>query len=375
MLPAMKSNKHILLAWPLSLYSAKTRAYLHYKDIPFEERPVRLWDFPKIKKRVGAQVMPVVITPKDEWLQDTADIMDWLEDDFPNSSVSPSTPKQRLVSDFLEVWGDELWVPSAMHYRWNFEENFFQQFRPEGGDLLLPFAPRLIKNQVINRTAKMLRGYLPALGVTSDQIPAIETWTEIMLDHLDEHFSEHDYLLGSKPCRGDFGLLGPLYAHLGRDLYPKRALIDQRRYLSAWIRRMNHPDAPNGGEFLSGDQVPETLLPILRSVTEELFPWAEKTQVLAQQSLPELKSGRGFARAVGKVEVSLAGRPFVCAARPFVLWKMQRIADAIRGMNRDQRDQLSDWLTEIDMPELAQWRDAPRLRRQGFYVIPEVVSA
>ena len=57
---------------------------------------------------------------------------------------------------------------------------------------------------------------------------------------------------------------GPLYAHPGRDPWPKRHLIEPRKSLDAWA----NPDEPKAkqGEFLPGDQVPQTLEPMLRSI-------------------------------------------------------------------------------------------------------------
>jgi hypothetical protein len=52
-------------AWPVSPYSAKTRAYLTFKRIPFVEvAPSAITLFGDIRKAVGAAVMPTVVTPR-----------------------------------------------------------------------------------------------------------------------------------------------------------------------------------------------------------------------------------------------------------------------------------------------------------------------
>ncbi|MBK6559245.1 MAG: glutathione S-transferase C-terminal domain-containing protein [Comamonadaceae bacterium] len=38
-----------------------------------------------------------------------------------------------------------------------------------------------------------------------------------MLDLLDAHFAQHRFLFGERPTLGDFGLVGSMYGHLGRD--------------------------------------------------------------------------------------------------------------------------------------------------------------
>ncbi len=58
--------------------------------------------------------------------------------------------------------------------------------------------------------------------------------------------------------------MGPLYAHLGRDPYPSsQLLLRVAPNVCQWIQRMNSPESKNTGSFLFGDQVPETLIPIL----------------------------------------------------------------------------------------------------------------
>ena len=59
--------------------------------------------------------------------------------------------------------------------------------------------------------------YLPVLGITEKTKPEIEQWAQELLLQLNTHFEQHPFLLGTKPCLGDFGLYGPLYALVWRD--------------------------------------------------------------------------------------------------------------------------------------------------------------
>ncbi|MEH6636896.1 MAG: glutathione S-transferase N-terminal domain-containing protein, partial [Halioglobus sp.] len=94
------------LAHEVSLYSGKTRAYLRYKNIPFDEH-LSLDVHDRIKTEVGKKIVPVVVTPEGEYLQDTTVIIDRLEQRFPTPSVYPDTPAQKLVALLLELYGDE----------------------------------------------------------------------------------------------------------------------------------------------------------------------------------------------------------------------------------------------------------------------------
>ena len=353
--------------WEMSLYSGKLRAYLRHKNIPYEERRATLWDMRQIRRETGAQVMPVLVTPEGEWLQDTSHIIDVLEGRFPQAPVVPDGPRQRIAAYLLEAWGAEFWLASAMHYRWHFAQNYREIFQPEGGDNLLPYAPRWLKNRVIERVAMSMRSFLPGLGVLPDQVDAIEAWSEHMCDALDRHFAEHRYLLGGRPSLGDYGLIGPLYAHLGRDPYPATHLIAARPHLAAWIERMQQPDGQDG-EFLPDDAIAATLAPLFESVFGEFWTYLEATRE-ALEKVPEPAPGRGYSRALGEVSLSLVGRPFRCKARPFSLWMLQRAQEAYAHMDSTQQATVDTWLSDY-AAEQAMHGTWPRLQRMALHVRP-----
>lgn len=362
-----------LYGWELSLYSGKVRAYLRHKGIAFREKRINLWEMREIKRRTGAQVMPVVVTPEGEWLQDTSHIIDVLEARFPQSPVVPVTPKQHVAAYLLEAWGDEFWLPSAMHYRWNFPENFHEIFQTEGGDNLLPFAPRFLKNKLIAKAAGAMRSFLPGLGVNPQQAAIIEAWTQARCDALDTHFARYPYLLGARPCLGDYGLIGPLYAHLGRDPYPVRALMASRPHLAAWVQRMLHPPASTSvsadGEFLPDDEVPDTLRPVFDSIFGEFWPYLLATRDAVERATPSLQPGRGYRRALDIVEIPQLGRPFKIAARPYSLWMAQRVLDAYAALPPPARVPVDAWLADWGGGAAMTIR-MPRLKRLTLHVAP-----
>jgi glutathione S-transferase len=74
-----------------SYYGAKTRCYLLRKGIPFREIQADRKVFKEIiLPRVGYPVVPVLLTPEDETLQDTASIVDALEARHPSFQPPPA---------------------------------------------------------------------------------------------------------------------------------------------------------------------------------------------------------------------------------------------------------------------------------------------
>lgn len=361
-----------LYGWELSYFSAKARCYLRYKRVPFVEKPVDLPTLTlRIPEKTGAVVMPVVVTPEGEWIQDTSVIIDRLEERFPARAVVPATPVRRFVSYVLEAWGDEWWIPFAMHTRWSHPENAVL-FEREAGAGLLPWAPAFVQRRVARIPMQSMRRHLPGLGVEPAQLPVLDAWLEGMLDLLDTHFAALPFLLGHRPSLGDFALVGPLYAHLGRDPWSKRALIAPRRHLRAWIDRMLA--LPNGGDgdWLAGDAIPETLVPVLRAVFREFTPLLAETSRAVRAALPSLPPGKALPRGLGPVAYPVGAGTHRRAALPYVLWMVQRSLDVFGWMDGGEQAAVRSALSGLGGTPWLEL-DIPRLRRVGLRVAPEVV--
>lgn len=356
-------------AWNLSYFSGKTRAYLRYKGIPHVETPHNLYTLMvKTKNKTGAAVMPVVVTPEGEWLQDSSYIIDRLEQRYPQSPVIPATPKQKMAAYLIELWSDEWWLVIGLYTRWCHPENY-PLFQHDAGTQLLPGFPRFLQNKMGATIANQLRAYLPALGITPASQPGIDRWTRDTLDLLEQHFSIHPFLFGDKPSLGDFGLVGPLYAHLARDPWSKRELIEPRPHVRAWVERMQNPSQPLSGAFLPQDQIPKTLTPILSMIFREMLPWITGTLRQVEQVLPTLHPGQLLPRGLKSVEFPMGDGRHRRSALPYVLWMVQRIQDAFEQMEAADQKAARNWLLSLDGEEILDMK-IPRLQRHGLRVGP-----
>ncbi len=365
------TKPYVLHGWHLSYFSGKTRAYLQYKGIPFTDREVDAYHLMwKIPRTTGATVMPVVVTPDGEWLQDTTHIVDVLEQRFPDRPVTPDTPRQRIAAQWIEAWADEWWIPTAMHYRWSYPENY-QLFEADAGAALLPGLPGFAQKRMAAYVADKLRGYLPSVGVVPEQYATMEAWTVDMLDALEQHFSAHAYLFGGRPTIADFALLGPMYGHLGRDPWPKRELLDRRPQLSAWVARMNAA-TPAAGALLANDAVPATLGPVFDAIFKEFVPMVAAIRDEVSKALATLPAERSrLPRALGMIEFPMGAGRFRRAAMPYSLWMVQRVLDSYRGLNAGDRAVVDAWLMEQGAAGAMNLQIVPRLRRVGLHVAVE----
>lgn len=358
-------DRYRLLGWEVSYFTGKVRSYLRYKGIPYDEEPIDFFEFSVLAKhRTGAAAIPIVITPEGEWIQDSSVILDRLERRFPARSVVPTTPVLRFVSYLLELWADEFWIPSAMHTRWNFPENY-ALFEREVGAHLLPYAPRLLQDRAAAYAAQQMRNHREAVGIVPYQYACLERWTESMLDRLDAHFACHPYLLGARPTLADFALMGPLYGHLGRDPWPKRELVGKRPHVGAFITRMNER-SPDVGELAVDDHVPETLWPIVELAAREMLPWVEATR----DALSAHVAGRPDAhvpRGLGMIRFPLGEGTYSRAALPYVIWMVQRMLDAERARPEPERAAVRRTLVAMRADRWLEL-DLPRVERRGLRI-------
>lgn len=260
-----------------------------------------------------------------------------------------ATPRKRIVSCLLEAWADEFWVPFAMHYRWNYRESV-EFFNEEAGRNLIPWLPQFVQNLFANQVANILIGYLPRVGVRPDQYKMIELWTEDICSKFDCHFQDNMYLLGDTPSIGDFGLAGPMVAHLGRDPYPRDKLIACYPHLKNWIERissLSYLDIKQHQHMkdneTGSDDIPETLIPIIAVILDEFLPMIETTSVVTNELRGVEKFGISkelLPRSMRDIEIPLLGNQykFKKSCSPFSLWKYNLVINQYTEMNEKDKD-------------------------------------
>ncbi len=352
----------ILYAAPLSLYSGKARAYMDWKNIDYREElahPAIYRDI--IIPAVGRPVMPVVQT-HDRIIQDTTLIIDHYESEVSGPSVYPNTPKQKLAALLLETYGDEWLVIPAMHYRWNYNEEWVYG---EFGKVALPDASAEDQYAAGKERGATFRGFVPMLGINDVTIAGIEKSYEALLGDLNAHFTHYDYLLGSRPSIGDYGLIGPLYAHLYRDPASGEIMQKLAPKVAAWVERMVNVKSPLSGDFLANDEVPETLFPILQRMMDEHIPYLQNTANMLRDWIKQ-NPDTEVPRAIGMSNFTIEGFTGQRIAIPFSLWMLQRSLDHYAS--------LSDiaccdaMLGQINGHGFKKFLSAPRLKFENFRV-------
>ena len=315
----------------VSYFTAKVRPAFRIKRVPHVETLATPRVYREIiRARTGLQFIPVVVTPEDDTWQDTSDILDRLEERFPEPALVPPTPVQRVAAFLWELYADEFMILPAMHYRWDFADSIAKaraDFAATNGD---PVAA--------NKFADRMSGVLPGIGVVPDTVPAIEAHLAELLADLERHFAMHPYLLGGRPSIADCALIGPFYAHLYLDAAPGRLLRERAPLTCHWIERMNHPDPDEGGAWLADDALPETMRPILARIGADASAYVLDT-VRAYETWADARPADVTEppRAVGFHASTLRGVAFQRYTSPYTLWMLQRVTDPYRALPEQDR--------------------------------------
>lgn len=367
---------------PVGLYTGKIRSYLRKQGIAYVER---LPSDPVFRKEVmpaiGRFINPVIRMPDGRIVQDTADIIDFLEaEGLAREASTPQSPLQRIVALTLDLFGGEGMIRPAMHYRWSYREQNEAFLKHEFG---LSYRPSGAKPEVVEPQLRSFMNYLHAyiekFGINQGTRDAVEASYEDFLAIADAHFRAHPYILGGKPTIADYGLMAPLYAHLARDPYPSNLMKLRAPSLYRWTERMNAADAdmpefPRYAQQLpEADEIPATLDPLLKYLATDFLPEAELTvraveEMLAGKS-PEEYIGKPMERQPCAGTLKLRGVELKTALHPYLLYKLQRVTDAYETMGTADQDRVRARYTAAGLNRLLSLKAKVRVERRNHLEI------
>ena len=399
-----------------SVFSGKTRAYLRFKQSQDDLGPgfEDILVTPELISnllipRSGSPSLPQMETPEGDWIQDSSEIIDEIERRHTKTSVIPDVrtrPRQRLTSYLIELLADEWLIVPACWERWQFskpgsepshrawnEHQWGAIFGSGGnGPARRAAGARFFEDSFgISETKINPRGPFRGLVDLGCTEATLHAWLESLhklLQALEVHFGQHDYLLGGRPSLADYGLVGPLYAHFYRDPVPGFALRCFFPLVCEWVERTNAEGALNarcygqklysvngqgkligrvatsdGGDWLPDDVVPQTLEPVLRVFFDEMWPYLKSSakalrrffesdahQVgdelprktfTATPGFESIQTGDGALTVPFEIGGISARRMVV----PYQIWMLERIDDAMR--NADHQT-LHSWLDRFE---------------------------
>lgn len=380
------SGSYTLWGTPHSLYTGKIRSYLTKKGLPFRER---MPSDPRYRETVlpaiRQKVVPVVQTPDGRFLQDTTSMIDDIEAHAPGPAMMPDALILRFIAEVLDAYGSEFLLPAAMHYRWSYRQEQEAFLEAEFGRSNYQGRDRIEQRKAGKRAMAYFSGFLPMLGVTDQSAPAIEASYLELLEVLDRHFQAHPYLLGGRPSVADFGLMAPLFAHLGRDPYPANLMKLRAPNVFRWTERMNTPgiydaEFPGPSGFFAIDALPETLEELLRLVFADVSPeltsqvttfneWVSGLGEDGRGRLASLDGQRRVHPNIGSIRFAWRGCVIEKACAPQTLWHFDRAAALVRAARGTEKARLSAHIEQLGGRSIGDLKLVCPLRREDYVLV------
>ncbi len=282
-----------------SPYSCKLRTYMNYKEIPYKRMRINLKTYYNIiPEKVGMSIMPVVITPDEEILQDTTPIIEKFEKQFTHNSCTPNDDRLAFIMWLLEDFGDEYLTRFSMHYRWGNDITRNTLSHRLGRSMSYGDA-----NMHATKVAPMIlarqAGFDKPLGLGKPQNrESLDAQLIDLLSILDNHFCDYQFLLGDKPSVADFALYGHLYAHMLQDPFSAEIMETKGSRTCNWIDTINELGDRRGfigqtefGDWINLDEVvPETLKLLLNFVAKTYIPFAAGTALATHEGHKEFSA-------------------------------------------------------------------------------------
>ena len=288
------SDRYRIFGSELSPYSVKVRSYFRWKGLPHEWLLRGVDNMEEYRRYAKLPLIPLVVTPAGEGLQDSTPIIEEMERRHPSPPLAPADPTLAFVAALLEEYADEWGNKPMFHYRWTYEADQHSAAKR----IALDNAPGLDADALAAVAAQVRERMIPRLafvGSTPATLPTIERSFHREAELLDAHLASRPYVLGGRPSLADLGLYCQLY-QCWTDPTPGAILRARHPRVVAWIERMLTPVTE--GDLEPWARLAPTLTPFLRDEVAGLFlPWSAA-------------NARAVAAGEKTFEVPLEGRPF-----------------------------------------------------------------
>ena len=343
-----------LYAAPQSLYSGRARSYLIKAKVDYKEQSFISNHFADkvLEKAGGRRGLPTIEMEDGTVIRDGAAIIDHFEA-LNGHAFSPATPKQRVLSRLFDTIGAEGLLRPAMHYRWNFDDLNL--------DFIRFYFEALIPEPHVDEIMNQMRRGGRMMGAVPETFDLVESLYVDVMKSLNEHFKNQPYLLGGKASIGDFGMIAPLYGHLGRDPKPLAMMQSIAPFLFRWVERMNRPEDALFGyhdataDYLPDDEVPDTLIEVLKSLAVDFVPETRAAAATINQWLDDqddLNPGSTAERVVGMCSFEVNGVTVNSMAQPYRFFLLSRVHDEFEALNEVDRANVLALLEASNMSEV-----------------------
>lgn len=312
-----------------SPYSRKMRAVLRYRRIPFR------WIIRGSKLDKDIPPVPVALIPvlvftgddgADEAMIDSTFQIKWLEGMFAERRLTPPDPALAFLQELIEDYADEWLTKPMFHYRWSYAADIHKASH------VLPLDQNVrMKTETLERAAQVFSerqiGRLGVVGSNEATKTIIEASYRRLLGLLDGHLAgRNQFLMGSRPGAGDFGLFGQLSQLAQFDPTPAAIAASGNPRVVSWVSHMDDLGAIEADDrgWLSREALPATLRAFFVEIGRVYAPFL-------------LANARALASHAAQVEAEIDGGQWIQQPFPYqgkcLKW-LRETRSALSGADR-----------------------------------------
>ncbi|GAA4050595.1 glutathione S-transferase family protein [Parerythrobacter jejuensis] len=375
------TDTYTLYGMAASLYTARVRSYMRINAVPFTEVKAGSEEFlGQIVPAIGRWMIPVIKTPDGAIIQDGADIIDHLDSQgFSKHPLYPDQPALLVIAHLFELFGAQGLLRPAMHYRWNFDDVNLPFIRDTFRDVLPTGLPPEAEEKAFLQASGRMRAATLALGAKEDVHAQIEHSYARFLALMNTHLDRYPFLLGGHPTLADYGLIGAMYAHLGRDPAPLQLMQTTAPRVFRWVERMNMAEtfvdgaqAESGHELFEGTALPDSLVALLGFIAEDYLPeinahiefanaWLDNHPIQADINAANQETARP---AMGFASFTWRETQIDSVVIPYRFYLLHRLQDAFDRQSANDQAAIRETFAAAGLEPLLTKRTKRRLVRK-----------
>jgi glutathione S-transferase len=267
----MNEQTHALYTMDNSPYSDKIRALLRYKRIPFVEHSETMETrFTVLQARTGKTMVPVLITPEGEAMNDSTAIAAAIEKSHPTPATRWSDRSIDTLAMLLEDYADEWLVRIMLASRW-----YHAADAAQNAAIIATGMTHGLYGIDFQRAAREfppgIISSVPKMGATPENAADWYAMIPRVLAAMAVVLSKNEYLTGSAPHLADFAFYGMLN-QIRRDPTGFGWITSGPKEVLDWTTRLETV-CKEGGGAKAGEPLGDVtrLAPLVREAMETYF--------------------------------------------------------------------------------------------------------
>lgn len=328
-----------------SPYSHKVMTYMNYKGIPYKRMEADLnANMSEIPRLVGQSIIPVILTPDEQVMQDSTPIVKYFEKQYPDKPAIPEDERLEFIMWLLEEFSDEYMPRIHMHTRWGNEQNRHTISHRIARGVAFG-SPSAKVSDMAKYLLSRQSGFDKHLGLADDSVRGnMDQQILDLLAILEEHFTHHQFLLGFKPSLADFSLYGPLRIHLFNDPQSNEIMEVNAPRTCRWMDTISELGDTRGcagqtefGQWINLDEgMPESLQALLAFVGKTYIPFAKACAIAGKDR------SKNFTATVYGVEATFS-------VHQYRVWSFEQLQLKYQSLTSGIKDYIDTALTKAEI--------------------------